>query len=190
MANQSVSSHITFDHTTQQVLFIDQASHHVDNTLSFFTCSTACSDFDENFTCFLYPFILLHQNLFFFCFSPRQELLSDFLFPAKFSAALLVPLSSFSFLLFLFSLTWELQGKVYLQVEVRCSNPSKKGVKFAYELYFEISNDMSCWKDTCLLISHIFLPQIIDKSSTFHSKQRPCHTPLSYITEEKHPEEL
>lgn len=59
--------------------------------------------------------------------------------------------------------------------------PFKKGVKFAYELYFEISNDMSCWTDTCLLISHIFLPQIIDKSSTFHSKQRDLATPPCHI---------
>ena len=68
--------------------------------------------------------------------------------------------------------------------------PFKKGVKFANELYFEISNDMSCWTDTCLLISHIFLPQIIDKSSTFHSKQRDLATPPCHILLSKNPEEL
>lgn len=49
------------------------------------------------------------------------------------------------------------------------------------KFFLEINNDTSCWTDTCLLISHIFLPQIIDKSSTFHSKQRDLATPPCHI---------
>lgn len=116
--NKAARSYITlpFSFTVWNVLFVDQAGHHIDNGSPFLTHSTAVCDFDKNFCRLLHPSVSLHQYLFLLSFASCQQLFPHLLFSAKFSAALLISLSSFTFLLFLFFLQSKETNKLFQMV--------------------------------------------------------------------------